>query len=144
MMPGRNVGKRGNFEFNGYLRNPGLRGLNLRLMFLLLFKIEMFQPVQKFPVPPLPDITGFEKRWDEAVTALGNSIELLRHPQEFGAISSQYLPYVSILPVFSALHFHRTTSPPGKQLDAQRKIMLAFSHAACLRRLKALGWRITI
>ena len=31
------------------------------------------------------------------------AIELLRHPQEFGAIASQYLPYVSILPVFAAL-----------------------------------------
>ncbi|NQV01961.1 MAG: hypothetical protein HQ542_04910, partial [Bacteroidia bacterium] len=70
----------------------------------------------------IPDISDFKKRWDEAVTALAKSIELLCHPQEFGAISSQYLPYVSILPVFSALQFHRTTLPAGKRLDAQRKI----------------------
>jgi len=70
----------------------------------------------------IPDITDFNKRWDEAVVALENAIKLLRHPQEFGAISSQYLPYVSILPVFAALQAQSTTLPPNKWLDAQRKI----------------------
>src|ERR1019366_203825 len=44
------------------------------------------------------DISEFEKRWVEAVEALHRAISLLRHPQEFGAISSGYLPYVSIFP----------------------------------------------
>ena len=34
------------------------------------------------------DIADFETRWDTAVDALRKAIELLRHPQEFGAISS--------------------------------------------------------
>jgi hypothetical protein len=70
----------------------------------------------------IPDIVDFEKRWDEAVVALENAIRLLRHPQEFGAVSSQYLPYVSILPVFAALQAQSTTLPANKRLDAQRKI----------------------
>jgi len=70
----------------------------------------------------VPDITDFEKRWHQAVTALDDAIKLLRHPQEFGAISAKYLPYVSILPVFAALQYHATTCPPELQLDAQRKI----------------------
>ena len=45
----------------------------------------------------VPNITDFEKRWNQAVAALESAIKLLRHPQEFGAISSRYLPYVSIL-----------------------------------------------
>ena len=49
-------------------------------------------------------------------------IDLLRHPQEFGAISSQYLPYVSILPVFAALQAAAGRSAADRQLDAQRKI----------------------
>jgi hypothetical protein len=64
----------------------------------------------------------FEALWNKAVDALGKAIGLLRHPQEFGAISSAYLPYVSILPVFSALQVQATTLPPNRQLDAQRKI----------------------
>jgi hypothetical protein len=64
----------------------------------------------------------FEALWNKAVDALRNAIDLLRHPQEFGAISSAYLPYVSILPVFSALQVQATTLPPNRQLDAQRKI----------------------
>jgi hypothetical protein len=70
----------------------------------------------------VPDISEFAKRWVEAVEALRRAIDLLRHPQEFGAISSQYLPYVSILPAFSALQIAARTLPAIRQLDAQRKI----------------------
>lgn len=70
----------------------------------------------------IPDIGDFEKRWNEAVGALEKAIKLLRHPQEFGAISSNYLPYVSILPIFAALQAHVKTLPAHRQLDAQRKI----------------------
>ena len=70
----------------------------------------------------VPDTTDFKKRWDEAVIALESAIKLLRHPQEFGAISSQYLPYVSILPVFAALQAQSKTLPANQRLDAQRKI----------------------
>jgi len=68
------------------------------------------------------DTADFERRWHQAVKALEDAINLLRHPQEFGAISDKYLPYVSILPVFSALQQYATTCPPHLQLDAQRKI----------------------
>lgn len=67
------------------------------------------------------DTAEFEARWGEAVEALQRAIDLLRHPQEFGAISSQYLPYVSILPVFAALQVAARTLPAIRQLDAQRK-----------------------
>ena len=68
------------------------------------------------------DTAQFEALWDSAVEALRKAINLLRHPQEFGAISSTYLPYVSILPAFAALQLKATTLPPSRQLDAQRKI----------------------
>lgn len=67
-------------------------------------------------------IEDFENLWNNAVNALEYAINLLRHPQEFGAISSHYLPYVSILPVFAALHSHVKSLPAYKQLDAQRKV----------------------
>lgn len=68
------------------------------------------------------DTATFQALWNTAVAALHKAIVLLRHPQEFGAISSAYLPYVSILPVFSALQVQATNLPPNRQLDAQRKI----------------------
>lgn len=68
------------------------------------------------------DIVEFESQWLEAVEALHRAIGLLRHPQEFGAISSQYLPYVSILPAFSALQVAARALSAVRQLDAQRKI----------------------
>lgn len=70
----------------------------------------------------VPNIPDFEKRWNAAVGSLEGAIKLLRHPQEFGAISSNYLPYVSILPVFAALQAQVKTLPANRQLDAQRKI----------------------
>lgn len=70
----------------------------------------------------VPDTKDFKKRWDDAVVALENAINLLKHPQEFGVISSQYMPYVSILPAFTALQAHCKTLPANQRLDAQRKI----------------------
>ena len=64
----------------------------------------------------------FEQGWREAVDALVAAIDLLRHPQEFGAVSSDYLPYVSILPVFAALQRTVQRLDPSRQLDAQRKL----------------------
>lgn len=64
----------------------------------------------------------FKDLWQQGVEALKDSIDLLRHPQESGAISSEYLPYVSILPAFSALQTQVQTLPANRQLDAQRKI----------------------
>ncbi len=67
-------------------------------------------------------VAGFEERWQRAVDDLRRAIDLLRHPQEFGAISSRYLPYVSILPAFAAAQAAARAQPPNRQLDAQRKI----------------------
>ena len=70
----------------------------------------------------VPNVRDFEKRWHDAVKALEDAIKLLSHPQEFGAISSDYLSYVSILPVFAALQARVKTLPPERRLDAQRKV----------------------
>lgn len=70
----------------------------------------------------IADIQDFQKRWDASVLALENAIKLLQHPQEFGVVSSQYLPYVSILPVFSALQEQSSALAAHKKLNAQRKI----------------------
>jgi hypothetical protein len=70
------------------------------------------------------DIDDFKNRWNDAVDALERAIDLLRHPHEFGVISSKYLPYVSILPVFTALQAQVKSLPANKQLSAQRKIRL--------------------
>lgn len=70
----------------------------------------------------IPDIADFETRWIAAVDALESAIKVLRHSQEYGAVSSNFLPYVSILPVFSALRAYSKTLPSQRQLDARRKL----------------------
>jgi hypothetical protein len=70
----------------------------------------------------IPDIAEFEFRWNAAVDALEGAIKVLKHPQEYGAVSSNFLPYVSILPVFAALRTHSKTLQAARQLDAHRKL----------------------
>lgn len=70
----------------------------------------------------VPTVQDFEKRWRDAVDAIERAINLLRHPQEFGAISSQYLPYVSVLPAFAAALAATRALPANRQLDGQRKL----------------------
>lgn len=70
----------------------------------------------------IPDTAEFKKRWDHAVASLENSINMLKHPHEFGVSSSQYLPYVSILPVFTALQSVCKEVTPPQRLNAQRKL----------------------
>ena len=72
----------------------------------------------------VPNISSFKQGWSEAVAALSRTIDLLRHPQEFGAISSNYLPYFSILPVFAALCASMSELPAAKQLKAGLKLRL--------------------
>ncbi|MRX49453.1 DUF262 domain-containing protein [Paracoccus sp. S-4012] len=68
------------------------------------------------------DTEDFKSRWDAAVGALESAVKVLKHPQEYGAVSSAFLPYVSILPVFAALRAHAKQLPPTRQLDARRKL----------------------
>jgi hypothetical protein len=70
----------------------------------------------------IPNIADFEVRWNAAVDALEGAIKVLKHPQEYGAVSSSFLPYVSILPVFASLRAHAKLLPAARQLDARRKL----------------------
>lgn len=70
----------------------------------------------------IADIADFEEQWNVAVDALEDAIKVLRHPQEYGAVSSTFLPYVSILPVFASLRSHAKSLLPQRQLDARRKL----------------------
>jgi hypothetical protein len=64
----------------------------------------------------------FEAAWDRSISALEFAIHRLRHPQEFGSVSSAYVPYVSILPVFAALQDEVRTLEAERRLEAQRKV----------------------
>ncbi len=70
----------------------------------------------------IPDIASFEVHWNKAVDAIEDAIKVLVHPQEYGAVAPAFLPYVSILPVFSAVRAYSRTIPAARQLDARRKL----------------------
>ena len=64
----------------------------------------------------------FEQSWRQAVNALEEAVNLLKSPQEFGAIAYRFLPYSSILPAFAALQAEVGKLSPFLKLSAQRKI----------------------
>ena len=70
----------------------------------------------------VPNIQDFKELWDKSVFSLKSSLDELQHPHEFGVTSSRYLPYASILPVFSALQSTVKELPHHRQLTAQQKI----------------------
>ena len=70
----------------------------------------------------VPNGDDFERRWHEAVGALDDALHRLRHPQQFGAVSAKYLPYVAILPVFAALQAYLKNRPVELYFSGERKI----------------------
>ena len=68
------------------------------------------------------DVAEFTRLWHDAVHGIEDAIKRLRHPQDYGAILSRYLPYVSILPAFSAAQIAAQALPANRQLGAQRKL----------------------
>ena len=69
----------------------------------------------------ITDIDSFEIHWNEAVRALEAGMSLLNNPREFGVVTDKYLPYLSILPVFSALQADINKLDSSKILNAQIK-----------------------
>jgi len=69
----------------------------------------------------IQDAGQFEKLWNTSVDALQDTINVLMHPQEYGA-NPKYLPYVSILPAFAAIRAHTKTLPANRKIDANRKL----------------------
>lgn len=48
------------------------------------------------------DGSVFKQRWSESVEVIQTAVSRLSDPREFGAISPRFLPYMSIVPAFSA------------------------------------------
>jgi hypothetical protein len=69
----------------------------------------------------VPNVADFEARWNGAVAVLERAMKLLRHPQEYGVNTANYLPYVSILPVFASLLSLVDGLPAERRLDGRRK-----------------------
>lgn len=70
------------------------------------------------------DKDDFMQRWHEAIRAIEQAINLLSHPQEFGAITSKFLPYPAITPAFAALQASARQQDASIRMDALHKVRL--------------------
>ena len=72
----------------------------------------------------IPNAQAFKDNWQGAVNAIEKAVALLRDPREYGAVTSNLLPYTSILPVFSVLQEAAEKLPAENRLRAKTKIRL--------------------
>ncbi len=70
----------------------------------------------------ISDGDDFTRRWSESVEIIKRAVARLSHPQDFGAISPRFLPYVSIVPAFSAALHAAAAAPPADRLAANLKV----------------------
>lgn len=68
------------------------------------------------------DSDEFIKAWENAVSSLERTIETIRHPHEYGAIGSRFVPYAGIFPVMAALMETVRALPSELRLSANDKI----------------------
>ena len=78
----------------------------------------------KTQVTLIKDADEFVELWDQAVKALERAINLLKNPQEYGAVGQAYIPYVSIIPAFAAINTLVSAQPDKRQIMARRKFRL--------------------
>ncbi len=64
----------------------------------------------------------FEKAWHQALDAIESSIKVIQNARDYGAISSSYIPYPSIVPVLSAIRQHVKSNPNLSGVDTMGKI----------------------
>lgn len=65
---------------------------------------------------------AFIALWDKAVKAIGKSLTSLKNPRDFGAITSKFLPYPSIIPCLSAIKAYVDQSDLKNKVDIHSKI----------------------
>ncbi len=70
----------------------------------------------------ISDGDDFTQRWSESVEIIKSAVARLSNPQDFGAISPRFLPYVSIVPAFSAALHAAAAAPPADRLAANLKV----------------------
>lgn len=85
----------------------------------------------------VPDSGHFVELWEDAVTALEETMQLLHDPREFGAVAENYLPYTTILPAFAVLQMHAKSLAPAQRIKANHKIQLWYWASVFLNRYKS-------
>ncbi|UMB59900.1 DUF262 domain-containing protein [Lutibacter sp. A80] len=64
----------------------------------------------------------FINSWEIAVNSIDKTLKSLKNPREFGAITSKFLPYPSIIPALSAIKTFVKNSDYENKADISRKI----------------------
>ena len=94
------------------------------LYYLIPDKKQKFQDHNEHPSPKFlfSNDSEFKQSWTEAVDSMKSVVNLLKKPSEYGAISSKYIPYTSILPPLAALNAWKKEIADLEQIDATEKI----------------------
>lgn len=61
-------------------------------------------------------------KWDNSVIAIKKAIKKIQNPRDFGVINSSFLPYASIIPIFSAINHYVDSAQLTNRLDIRDKL----------------------
>jgi len=70
----------------------------------------------------IEDAETFVYSWENAVEAIRKGLQALKNPRDFGAISSKFLPYPSIIPALSAVKAYVADEDLKNKVDIHSKI----------------------
>lgn len=64
----------------------------------------------------------FELKWKDSVKAIKSAIKKIMNPRDYGVINTNFLPYASIIPIFSAIYQYVDSAKLTNRLDVKEKI----------------------
>jgi len=70
----------------------------------------------------IKDKEEFIKKWENSVGAIKKAIKKIQNPRDYGVINSSFLPYASIIPIFSAINHYVDSAQLTNRLDIKDKI----------------------
>ena len=68
------------------------------------------------------DKDEFIQKWENSVRAIKKAIKKIQNPRDFGVINSNFFPYASIIPIFSAINHYVDYEQLTNRLDVRDKL----------------------
>lgn len=70
----------------------------------------------------IKDNLEFLESWKQAVNIIKQGVKILQNPRDYGAVSSKFIPYPSMIPVFSVLNYEKNDDVYPNKKQNEKKI----------------------
>ena len=70
----------------------------------------------------IKDKDEFLEKWRESVSLVKHGVKILQNPRDYGAVNSRFIPYPTMIPIFSALNYEKNKEIYQNKKENERKI----------------------